>query len=467
MRNAGSLPVYLALAALLPVGAYVRVHGAGGYYYNSDEAAYVHIAAAKTLAEAWSLPRYEMQPPLPYLLSHCWMIISDDPSFVRGLSLLFGLATIYLFYQDGRAAIGHITGVACAALATFSHALIILSFSVLQYAPFLFFMTAAFYYFVRLNRKPDLRKLLCYAGCSLAACMSHFSAMLTLACIAVTGTLILLRKRARFSMHASWVAVHLVVVGVTLIACRAWEPFVNSMKPFFDAATFRALSPLGARVMAALTFPFVVGDYLFQPKVYNEFSHGQQSTQADYALRGATEFNLGDFPFMIEGEYRHFDYFHGDGLVTNPGRATQSFVPASNEYDDDVDGRIGLKLLDPRIYLAVSYLNKRTSASGPQVVGPGLGLEKLPDYEAPLGVYFSAYYYPNLVGQIGVGPNQAQLAVLRYRVLTYQLGFTLKPEKSPIFIDLGALGDRMTARGNAPSNETHLSPYAGIGFFSY
>jgi hypothetical protein len=212
---------------------------------------------------------------------------------------------------------------------------------------------------------------------------------------------------------------------------------------------------------------FVVGDYLFQPKVYNEFSHGEQSTQADYALRGATEFNLGDFPFMIEGEYRHFNYFHNDGLVTSPGRATQSFVPASNEYDDDVDGRIGLKLLDPRIYLAVSYLNKRTSASGPQVVGPGLGLEKLPDYEAPLGVYFSAYYYPNLVGQIGVGPNQAQLAVLRYRVLTYQLGFTLKPEKSPIFIDLGALGDRMTARGNAPSNETHLSPYAGIGFFSY
>ena len=32
---------------------------------------------------------------------------------------------------------------------------------------------------------------------------------------------------------------------------------------------------------------FVVGDYLIQPKVYNELSHGQQSTQSYYALRGA------------------------------------------------------------------------------------------------------------------------------------------------------------------------------------
>jgi hypothetical protein len=212
---------------------------------------------------------------------------------------------------------------------------------------------------------------------------------------------------------------------------------------------------------------FVIGDYLYQPKVYNELSHGEQSTQADYALRGGTEFNLGDFPFMIEGEYRDYAYAHQAGFVTQPGRATQAYAPSTTEYDDDLDGRIGIKLLDPRIYLAASYLNKKTTLGGPQVVGPGLGLEKLPDYEAPLGVYFSAYYYPNLVGQIGIGNGQAQLEVLRYRVLTYQLGFTVAPGKSPIFIDLGALGDRMTARGNAPANQTHLAPYVGIGFFSY
>jgi len=212
---------------------------------------------------------------------------------------------------------------------------------------------------------------------------------------------------------------------------------------------------------------FVVGDYLLQPKVYNQYSHGEQSTQFDYTLRGASEFNLGDFPFMISGEYRHYAYFHQAGLVTEPGGATQNQVRSRDLYDDDVDGHLGIKLLEPRIYLALSYLNKKTTIDGPQVVGPGIGLEKLPDYEAPLGVYFSAYYYPNLVGQIGIGPAQSQLEVLRYRVLTYQLGFTVAPGNSPVFIDIGALGDRMTGRGNAPSNQTHLAPYAGIGFFAH
>jgi hypothetical protein len=213
---------------------------------------------------------------------------------------------------------------------------------------------------------------------------------------------------------------------------------------------------------------FVVGDYLIQPKVYNELSHGQQSTQSYYALRGATEFNLGDLPFMIEGETRRYSYAHASGYVTNDGGASQSFVPAANELDTEIDGHLGIKILEPRIYIAASYLDKRTSASIVHVTGYGAGIEKLPDYGAPLGVYFSAYYYPNLNGQIDATTlTGLQLQTLRYRVLTYQLGFTIDPGKSPIFIDIGALGDRMTARGNSPSNETHLAPYAGIGFFSY
>jgi hypothetical protein len=213
---------------------------------------------------------------------------------------------------------------------------------------------------------------------------------------------------------------------------------------------------------------FVIGDYLIQPKVYNELSHGQQSTQSYYALRGATEFNLGDLPFMVEGETRRYAYVHSAGYVTSDGRASQSFVPASNELDTEIAGHLGIKILEPRIYIAASYLDKRTSASIVHVTGYGAGIEKLPDYGAPIGVYFSAYYYPNLNGQIDATTlTGLQLQTLRYRVLTYQLGFTIDPGKSPIFIDLGALGDRMTARGDAPANETHLAPYVGIGFFSY
>ena len=143
-------------------------------------------------------------------------------------------------------------------------------------------------------------------------------------------------------------------------------------------------------------------------------------------------------------------------------------MPGANLLDTDIDGHLGLKLLEPRIYVAGSFLDKRMGNFNTRVYGYGAGLEKLPDYGAPLGVYFSVYYYPNLTGQVTTGGfSGTPIQSLKYRVLTYQLGFTVDPGKSPIFIDLGALGDRMTARGNAPSNETHLTPYAGIGFFSH
>jgi len=46
----------------------------------------------------------------------------------------------------------------------------------------------------------------------------------------------------------------------------------------------------------------------------------------------------------------------------------------------------------------------------------------------------------------------------------YDAGLALAPNRSPIFINAGLLGDRTTARNSAPSNESHISPYVGIGF---
>ena len=218
---------------------------------------------------------------------------------------------------------------------------------------------------------------------------------------------------------------------------------VPTTSPDGDSTTFRASHE-----------DFVIGDYLIQPKVYNELSHGEQSTQSYYALRGGAEFNLGNAPLMVEGETRRYSYAHADGLVTGAG-GYRSFVPAQNELDTDIDGHLGIKLLEPRIYVAGSYLDKRKADNGNRVYGYGAGLEKLPDYGAPLGVYFSLYYYPNLTGQTDAAPVfGTPVESLRYRALTYQLGFTIAPGKSPIFIDVGALGDRMTGRGNAPSNQT-------------
>ncbi len=210
----------------------------------------------------------------------------------------------------------------------------------------------------------------------------------------------------------------------------------------------------------------VTGDYLITPTVHNEFSPGATTGKSSYSLGGAVEFNLANFPAMLGGEDRNYQYRHDASPVTVIGRTGQTFVPASILRDTDADGRFGVKLLEPRVYVAASYLSKTREAGYPMVSGYGLGLQKLSDYESPLSVYFSLFYYPNLTGGYTPLGTTGSLG-LTYRMLRYRVGAALAPPGSPVFIDLGVLGDRQTARNSAPSNETHIAPYLGIGFYSH
>jgi len=219
-----------------------------------------------------------------------------------------------------------------------------------------------------------------------------------------------------------------------------------------------------------------IGDYLVNPKVSNEFSpanHGHQSFRA----LGLHEFTLHNLQLLIGAEYRTYTYQHdqsianvagtcpGDiGCVTTIGRNSQQFVPRTTITDEQYDGRLGIKLLDPRLYLGVSYLEKYNNVGYPRVRGLGLGIEKLPDKEGPISLYFSTYYYPNLTGAYRNTVGEPGSLGLSYRMFKYDAGLALAPNRSPIFINAGLLGDRTTARNSAPSNESHISPYVGIGF---
>ncbi len=210
---------------------------------------------------------------------------------------------------------------------------------------------------------------------------------------------------------------------------------------------------------------FVMGDYLIHPRIHDEFTPGTGG-KGSYRIRGGSEFNIGNFQGLVEGESRTFISRHENGSVTSIGKAGQTFVPAFDVQENQLVGRVGLKLLEPRIYLGVAYLTKSNNAGYPNASGLGLGLTKLPDKEGPVSVYFSTYYYPNLTGAYHApGPNSGSLGV-SYRLFTYEVGAAIHPVGSPIFLDAGLLGDRTTGRQSSPSNQTRIAPYVGIGFFT-
>ncbi len=212
---------------------------------------------------------------------------------------------------------------------------------------------------------------------------------------------------------------------------------------------------------------YVAGDYIVDPKVYNEFSPGNQGTDS-YAVRGAWEFTTWNIPWMVEGDWRSYGYPHDCASSTDPecyvnniGGVGQTFVPAFNARQSDVDARLGIRVADPRIYIGVGYLWTGNNYGYPSMRGWGFGAEKLPDLDHALSVYGSFWYYPTVEGTFNYLSVPYEL---NYHVFKYDIGLDYVIGNSPIFIQIGWLGDHGDAATFIdPSGYDIDGPYAGIG----
>ena len=213
---------------------------------------------------------------------------------------------------------------------------------------------------------------------------------------------------------------------------------------------------------------YVAGDYIISPKVYNAFSPGTTACNNcngfSYRLHGAVEFDLLNLPWMVEGDYRQYNYQHPSGNVTAIGGQFQTFVPSFNASDYDLDARVGLRVLQPRIYIGVGYLWRSGNYGYPSINNVGAGIEKLPDLNHPFSFYGSAYYYWAVKGTCGtdVCPPPGPYT-LSYNILKYDIGVVYSFQGIPLFIEGGFLGDYGWNQQNAPSNFAESGPYVGLG----
>ncbi len=229
-----------------------------------------------------------------------------------------------------------------------------------------------------------------------------------------------------------------------------------------------APTPTPAPVATPYNDIFIAGDYIFSPKVYNEFSPGNTGKSGSYAVRGAIEFSALNLPWMLEGSYEQFQYPHncagaGDPAcnVTVIGGAGQTAVPAFTARDQDFDGRLGLRVANPRIYVGVGYLYRTGNYGYPKETAFGYGAEKLPDLNQNFSLYGSVWYYPNAKGTF-TDPSGVNYT-LGYNILKYQIGGTIAFGNSPVFLDLGFMGASGNNKTNAPIGFSEAGPYVGLG----
>jgi hypothetical protein len=227
---------------------------------------------------------------------------------------------------------------------------------------------------------------------------------------------------------------------------------------------------------------FVAGDYIFSPKVYNEFSPGN-SGNGSYAVRGGGEFSIGSIPFMLEGSYEHWQYPHDCTIVSGVyqpncyvtiigGGGSSPVVTTGNLYDQDVDARLAVRVLKPRIYIGVGYIWVANNYGYPNLNGVGFGGEKLPDLNQFVSFFGSVWYYPSVNGTATFNIENSYPSTgftshslpLQYNILKYQAGVTITFGNAPIFVEGGWMGDSWTNKENAPINRTYNGPFAGLGF---
>jgi hypothetical protein len=225
---------------------------------------------------------------------------------------------------------------------------------------------------------------------------------------------------------------------------------------------------------------FIAGDYLFNPKVYNQFSPGNGGP-GSYAVRGGMEFDAVGLPFMLEANYSNYQYPHNCGVPKSSagvGNAPQCFVtviggngavyvPAFTAVDRDVDVRLGYRLFNPHVYIAVGYIWGSNNYGYPNLQAVGGGLEKLPDYRQPLTWYGSVYYYPNFRGTFtsssaAIPPNTTY--GVGYNLLKYNVGVDWAFMPS-VAIEGGWNGENRANKNNFPVSETVNGAYAGLLFF--
>ena len=227
---------------------------------------------------------------------------------------------------------------------------------------------------------------------------------------------------------------------------------------------------------------WVVGDYTYAGKVYNEFSAGYR-LQSSYRVNGGVALTLGkNFSVYGSGDWRQFQYFHQqlgptppagpNGVIPcpnagNPGCVTvigghgQTFIPTFRARENDTDVHLGFGLAEPKIYLAAGWVFKTNNWGYPNINGVGFGLELLPDLYREFSIYGNYFYYPNVRGAF-TAPN-GQGFITGYQEQRYTVGGTLNIPKTPIYFDLGYLGDRGNTKYDSVVGYTHNGGYVGLG----
>jgi hypothetical protein len=209
------------------------------------------------------------------------------------------------------------------------------------------------------------------------------------------------------------------------------------------------------------------------PHNYNEFADGQFCAES-YQVAAAWVFK--DSPLAVKVDFRQDVYVTSvnatDSLANEYTQFATidggtAFTPVFRARQSSIDARVEYQVAAPRIYLGIGYIDTADNYGYPHLTGLGAGIEKLPDLRAGIGLYGSAFYYPDASGNYTIAnaasPDFGTVYRQQYGILKFDIGITLVSAHAPLYLYGGYDGERYYAKQNAPIGQLHDGPYFGVG----
>jgi hypothetical protein len=248
----------------------------------------------------------------------------------------------------------------------------------------------------------------------------------------------------------------------------------------FDHARNKC-SPTTLQIEVDLDYEQFVAVDGWSGTAHDEFSPGTQLRSGSGEIRTALEFSQLSVPLYVGISVSRAMYQHpsnaarGTCPAADPGCVTtiapnvygprgtgQRYVPVIGLTESVFDARAGVKVIDPRVYLGIAYVNRSLSAPGyGSVSGVAFVADKLPDLDQRFSFLASFVYAPSASG-IATAPDGRRYTIA-YAYARYRLGATYVLYPGHYFVEGGAAEDRGAARANAPADFTRSQTFFGIG----
>jgi hypothetical protein len=206
----------LTAASILLLGLLARLWAAFDTFLNPDEALHFRLANQISLALAYRESLTASHPPLLTFVLYWWRAFGTSELWLRLPSVLAGVAFCWIFYKWLSSAAGYLVGLTGLIFVSLLPPIVMLSAEIRQYALLLVFLAGALYFLDDSFAKSSCSRMAAFCLCLYLAMLSHYSAFLFAAALAIYALFRFFTARFSLSLVIVWVAGQLGTIALAI-----------------------------------------------------------------------------------------------------------------------------------------------------------------------------------------------------------------------------------------------------------